>query len=599
MQENIIALSEHIVDDDFRVEFEVSPIFDLKHIEDTQKKEIYDAISSIEDTQKAIHSKIESLNEDIDRLTNHADGIDYTVAVSCGILCGIIDSLFVGEFDYEGALKKSQDKVNEYVKKKAEKIRTKEAVKTAIEKAKAKAAAQGKKLTDKDIKELKEKVTKGIKETFEKFEASDSENGTVNSLRRAISKLEGYYKIASDNMFKGIKGMNTASHHLDDLAHHPTLLGFCAAIIGEFFKAGIFVDKNGDWHLIVGKWDDEQKKKFFSLVFSIVIAALLRWMLNSVTSKYKDEIDEKLPKPIAKILKLLVNTPLAIVALKHAVNVFDNWWGHLASDMAGSSNTPGAGMGIPGLFVCILKEISSISPLNYTKLPKLVDEIYTQKRFDMRDELAVINELGRQCIPVLLGDVLTRTIYFVRHLVMELHNKDSFMDVDWKNVIPFNNRTITRLLVIESGTFTTCDIADAAIRSAIQNGGNVYNPELYTDFILRVNIVGIGRFAIALGSDIKMVGKRKDGIDEKIFLQNKYSLLDSAIVSYKQEGVWLTASETASSISHLKETACKSLLLYNEVARRLDKDFETLNTHIQQINESDPEFSEELLNMLD
>ena len=40
MQENIIALSEHIVDDDFRVEFEVSPIFDLKHIEDTQKKEI-------------------------------------------------------------------------------------------------------------------------------------------------------------------------------------------------------------------------------------------------------------------------------------------------------------------------------------------------------------------------------------------------------------------------------------------------------------------------------------------------------------------------------------------------------------------------------
>ena len=76
-------------------------------------------------------------------------------------------------------------------------------------------------------------------------------------------------------------------------------------------------------------------------------------------------------------------------------------------------------------------------------------------------------------------------------------------------------------------------------------------------------------------------------------------MLDSAIVSYKQEGVWLTASETASSMSHLKETACKSLLLYNEVARRLDKDFETLNTHIQQINESDPEFSEELLNMLD
>lgn len=586
------------MEDGFNVEFEVSPM--LVHGEEPNRyrKEIDNAILSIEHQQKRINAEIDKLNEDIDRLTNHADGIDYTVAVSCGILCGIIDSLFVGEFDYEGALKKSNEKINEYVKKKAEKIRTDEAVQQAIKKAKEKAKAQGKKLTDKDLKDLKEKVIKGVKEKFDKIEAQDKKDGTVKSLRRAISKLEEHYKIASDNMFKGVKGMNTASHHLDDLAHHPTLLGFCAAIIGEFFKAGVFVDKNGDWHLIIGKWDDEQKKKFFSLVFSIVIAAILRWMLNSTTSKYKGEIDEKLPKPIAKVLHSLQHAPMAIVVLRHAVNVFDNWWGHLASDMAGSSNTPGEGMGIPGLFVCILKEISSIPPLNFTSLPKLIDEIYTQKRFDMRDELAVIMELGKQAIPVLLGDILTRTIYFVRHLVLELKAKDSYMDVDWKNVIPFNNRTITRLLVIESGTFTACDIADAAIRSAIKNGGNIYNPKLYLDFVLRVNFVGVGRFAIAMGSDIRMGNKREDKIQEKIFLQNKYALLDCAIVSYKQDGVWLTAKDTAAAMSHLKETAYKSLLLYNEIALRLDKDFETLDTNIEKIRKTDKEFTEELLDIL-
>ena len=598
MPDNIFTLSEQIVDNDFKVEFEICPIFDINNDEDILRKEIFDAISSIEDTKKAINSKIECLNEEIYRLTNHSDSIDYTNAVSCGILCGIIDSLFVGEFDYAGTFENSQEQVNGYVKKKAEDIRTKEAVKKAIEKAKAKAAAKGKTLTDIDIKDLKEKVSQGIKDTFEKFEATDKGNGTLNSLRRAINKLEGHYKIASDNMFKGIKGMNTASHHLDDLAHHPTLLGLCAAIIGEFFKAGVFVDKNGDWHLITGKWDEEQKKKFFSLVFSIVIAALLRWMLNSVTSKYKNEIDDKLPKPITRILKLLVETPMAIVILKHTVNVFDTWWGHLASDMAGSSNTPGKGMGIPGLFVSILKEISSIPPLNYTQLPKLIDEIYTHNRFDMRDEFAVIKELGRQSIPVLLGDILTRTIYFVRHLIIELNGKESFKDVNWNDVIPFNNRTITRLLVIESGTFTACDIADAAIRSAIINGGNVYNPKLYADFILRVNFVGVGRFAITIGSDIRMENKRKDSVDEKIFLQNKYSLLDCAIISYKQEGVWLSAKETALSIFNLQETAYKSLLLYEEAAKRLDKDFEKLNTQIQKINNSDTEFSDELLNLL-
>ena len=79
----------------------------------------------------------------------------------------------------------------------------------------------------------------------------DTKNGTANALRRSIVKLEEHYKLASDNAHKGLKGMNSASHHLDDLAHHPTFWGLIAAIVGEVFRAGVLVDKNGHWHQII------------------------------------------------------------------------------------------------------------------------------------------------------------------------------------------------------------------------------------------------------------------------------------------------------------------------------------------------------------
>lgn len=598
MRDNLFQFAQQTIDNDFKVEFTTDLLFDSKTYETIRKKEIHNTINSLKRKQETIDAKIEELNTDIDRLTNHADGIDYTIAVSCGILCGILDSIFVGEFDYNGALGSSKERVNNFVKNKAEKVRTEETIKNAIAKAKEKAAAKGKELTNDEIHELKEKIKAQIRNTFDGYEKGDIENGTVNSLRRAIRKLENHYKISSDNMYKGIKGMNSESHHLDDLAHHPTLLGFCAALIGEFFKAGVFVDKNGSWHLIINKWDEEQKSKFINICFSIVIAAILRWLINSSTSKYKNEIDNKLPKPLANFLKSVSNVPMVLVILKKTVSIFDNWWGHLASDMAGSSSRPGAGMGIPGLFISIFKEISSIPPLNMTSLPKIVHSIYENQRFDMRTEMAVINELGKQSIPVLFGDILTRTIYFVRHLIIELKEKDNYKNIDWKNVIPFNNRTITRLLVIESGTFTACDVADAAIRSAIKNGGNIYNPKLYSDFILRVNFVGIGRFAIAVGSDINMDRDRKDNIKERIYLYNKSIAYSNAILIYKQEEVWITAKDTALAMMSLRETAYKSIIYYNDEIQKLDKEMEELNSYINELKKSNNDFANELLDIL-
>ena len=595
MSNSVLQFSKALQNDGFEVQFELLPVIDIDEIQ--ERKEILESLNSIDAQQKIISQRIDALNTDIERLTNHADAFDYSVAVGCGILCGLIDSFFVGEFDFDEALQKSKERVNKYVESKAEKIRTSETVKKAIENAKAKAAEKGKKLSKEEIEEIKKKVTEGVANKFKKVVAADNENGTVNAIRRSITKLEEKYKLPSDNAFKGIKGMNSASHHLDDLAHHPTLLGLVAAIIGELFRAGIFVDKNGDWHIEWLGFDKEDRKRWLELLAPIVVAGLITWLLNVVNSKYKDEIDQNLPAPIRKIIKALVNAPLAITILNSVRNVFTNWWGHLASDMAGSKSSPGAGMGIPGLFVSILKEISSIPPFNFTGLPKIVDEIYTQNRFDMRAELAVMNELGRQSIPVLLGDVIVRSFYFVRHLISELSNKDSFKDINWRYVVPLNNRTIVRMMTIESGTFTAIDIADAAIRSAIKNG-TPQNPLFWKDMILRVNFVGIGRFAVAVSSDIKMGRERAADINERMLLYGKYNLLENSKIFYKQENMWLTAIDTAKAMQHLQETAYKTVCFYNDKINRLDLEWEKLCDNTKKVKSIDPEFANELSEML-
>ena len=80
------------------IEFELLPPVDIC---DKQKVEIYNGITDIDNRLEVINDRINELNVDIDRLTNNADVIDYTVAVASGIIASIIDSVWVGEFSID------------------------------------------------------------------------------------------------------------------------------------------------------------------------------------------------------------------------------------------------------------------------------------------------------------------------------------------------------------------------------------------------------------------------------------------------------------------------------------------------------------------
>ena len=595
MEDNLIQYKLETIDDDFSVEYEVLPTY-CNQILDKRVLENNNNINEIEQEEIRLQEKLDSLNNEVDRLTNHADSVDYTVAVASGIVCGLIDSFFIGEFDVE-QFKEQKEKVTENFKKtvenKSEKLRKKETIDKAIENAKKKAAERGEKLSAKQIKELKEKISQGVDNTFEKIKGS--EDGASRALKRAISLLEKKFKIPSDDLWNGA-GINVtaASHHLDDIAHHPSLLGLLGSFVSQIFRLGIFVNKDGEWHLKIAEFKDKEEAKewFLKILLPIGISALLTWLLYLAKKNGKEKIDEKIPKPIQKLILLLAEVPAAISILE----MTNKYIGHLVSDMAGSSTSAGkgkAGMGIPGIFMSVLKEISSIPPLNLTGLPKVIDELYEKERFDMRAEIAALKQLGKQAIPVIVNEILVRTFYFIRHLVIEIKTYGNIKDINWKNVIPFNNRTIARMITISSGTFTAIDLADATIRSAIKNGAPS-NPAFWKDYVLRVNFVGIGRFAIAVGTDIGMGVKRNKLINERIECNAKIIQYQNAKIFYSESNMWVSAENVEKSMQELYKEAENCIIQVTDDYNAIQKDIKVVGKKVEALKKINPDIRERL-----
>mgnify|MGYP001623153919 FL=1 len=201
------------------------------------------------------------------------------------------------------------------------------------------------------------------------------------------------------------------------------------------------------------------------------------------------------------------------------------WFFHLVSDMAGSSSTAGTtgGTGIPGPLLALAKEVSAIPFFKNIKvdddmsmslfLSKLFNGTLMMKRdekgqivkdsiikFDLRGELGVAVELCKQAVPVVANECFVRAFYFIRHLAMEMKENrvGCFADmkmIDWDTVKPLNNPTIARMLTISTGVFTVLDIGEAI---ATQK------------YWVSINYVGIGRFAVAISSDVSWGLKVRD-----------------------------------------------------------------------------------------
>lgn len=295
------------------------------------------------------------------------------------------------------------------------------------------------------------------------------------NIEDAIRFLEKTFPFVGDKLTAAFGG--GLQHHLRDFSHHPSPVGLVCSILMQFAGKGFGTKTDGSFAIFDLPADAMKDGRLFG---------------------------RNVPE------KILYGTV--------------NWLFHLISDMAGSSATPGAGTGIPGPLLSFLKEASSLPffrdlSIGYEGKIRtlsqwiskafngtlLKDEDGNPLRFDLRTEVGLAGQVLTQVPAVLANECIVRGFYMITRFIDELRRCDvtsvnDLVRINPANFLPFNSRALTRMLTVASGSFVVINTAIAAVRSVVEGAasGEVGAVPL---FFMRLNYVGIARFAFAVRAD--------------------------------------------------------------------------------------------------
>ena len=309
--------------------------------------------------------------------------------------------------------------------------------------------------------------------------------GDKNSLSSAINFLEEKFKIPYDQSVGGgifceLINLTPSNHHFKSLGHNPTLLGLFFSILNQFTNTSDFVS-NGE-------------------------------LISLNNSDGKFELQGK-------------NIPSKLFC------GITNWIGHLISDVSGSSGSKGRGMGIPSPIWAWSNDVIAIkAKLNIpvTEFDKSVNELALKlfkKGYDVRFQTT-------QAIPVFINEMIVRLLYSIRRLIgyyISVPKNDRSWGLLWKSCEPFSNATVKRMLTVAHGTFCIIDIGDATIRG-FEKGIGSFN---VFEFVLRLNVVGVGRFAISLYGETKRAISYDHARESSDFAAKEITIVENYIEGLK------------------------------------------------------------------
>lgn len=321
---------------------------------------------------------------------------------------------------------------------------------------------------------------------FAKLCHPDKKN--FDSLESALRFLEKEFKVPYDQTGLGdagrnVFGLNAKNHHFKSLAHNPSLLGLFFSLLDQFTNTSHFIS---DGQLISLQQADG------------------KWELQG----------SNIPS------KLFCG--------------FVNWFGHLVSDVSGSqasARSGSRGMGIPSPLWTWTNDIIAIKAklgLHVTETDKAMNELALtifEEGYDARFQTA-------QAIPVFLNELLVRFIYAVRRLYryfLETPKEERSFKLMWKKCEPFSNPTVKRMLTVAHGTFCLVDVGDA-VCSAFVSGSGTFNT---VEFVLRLNVVGVGRFSISLYGETKRVLSYNQAKQRAEFASKEIIVVDNYIEGLK------------------------------------------------------------------
>lgn len=287
---------------------------------------------------------------------------------------------------------------------------------------------------------------------------SADQSGNVAS---AVGFLERKFKVNYDHRHSGDVGnlfkMSTKNHHMMSLAHSPDIIGLFFSILNQFTSTASFV-ANGQLITISTDTNLLQGGNFIAKIFCGVT----------------------------------------------------NWFGHVMSDIAGSSGSVQRGSGVVAPFY----ELFGFCKFGQFSVGKDKQDLATiatrafQEGYDFRFSLAT-------AIPVVITDLSIRLIWGLRQHFQ--YHKPA------KDCIPTSKHASLRvMLIFGNGTLCVIDGLDAGIRS----GGN------YLTFFMRLNLIAWFRFLTLVLKEVCI----RVGIASPLQAQlDAYRRINEALLLYLQE----------------------------------------------------------------
>lgn len=342
------------------------------------------------------------------------------------------------------------------------------------------------------------------------------------STKDPIKFLEEKYKVPYDQTGRGVAscifGLTPSNHHFKSLGHNPTLLGLFFSILDQFQNRSHFVTEG-------------------QLIALNDADGTFELRGNSVPAKF--------------------------------FCGFANWLGHLISDMSGSSQSKGRGMGIPSPLwawtndIVAIRQVRGIPTSDFTKSANQLAQKIFEQGFDARFQAA-------QAIPVVVNEMAVRLLYALRRMVKYLvgtRDKARTFQEMWASCEPFGNSTVKRMLTVAHGTFCLLDLTDATARALATGAGTFETSE----FLICFNIAGAGRFTISLYGE----GKRTIALHsakeqalfslrEKVIVEDYLNGLDrlarlyddedlvSFVDSFKTGDAYISAFEASARLAELR-----------------------------------------------
>ena len=416
--------------------------------------EIYLHPVNTSDATKNIDEQLKIVEARIKDYTVHLSAADYAVAISSGIISGAIDAFVVGETDFFNHLSKDR------------------------------------------LKTQFEELMDSAKVLFTENTPAD-----VPQFQRAVKASP----FADNEILKAF-------------AFHRNPLGLLATVLLQLGKGGMIQKDSGGKVCLFPEQNGKgpfqgipQEDRIFLLILAVIIG-ILKWLTVTAEEEPMNPSDHGF-RTLKNFRKLIRSTP----AFSKTVDQIEKWQKQAVNEIRKFRQKNDTPMGVDQLFFSFFTMLAATPGFENTNLPKIIRAYQDSQRIGL-DKIPIIDALTKHAFPVLVNEIIVRTFYFAEHLATELQGVEDINEIDWGKVIPFGNKSIERMMTIAEMTFNAADIADAAVRAAIDSHGDTLC--FGTKFLARFNLVAEGRVLVSVIREVRDEREEQALYEARLQLQN-------------------------------------------------------------------------------